>query len=107
MALKYAKVVNEKTKLCEVGLGTNKAYYESIGMVEMDVEPAYDGNWYLYGYAPKQPAPTIEEQVKAKEQEYQMNRWEREIILAENSGASEFSKAKAQEIEDLAKQLRG
>lgn len=107
MALKYAKVVNEKTKLCEVGLGTNTAYYESIGMVEMDVEPAYDGKWYLYGYAPKQPAPTIEEQVKAKEQEYHMNRWEREIILAENSGASEFSKAKAQEIEDLAKQLRG
>lgn len=107
MALKYAKVVNEKTKLCEVGLGTNKAYYESIGMVEMDVEPAYDGNWYLYGYAPKQPAPTIEEQVKQKEREYDMTRWQREIILAEGSGASAYSKAKAQEIEDLAKQLRG
>ena len=107
MALKYAKVVNEKSKLCEVGLETNKAFYESIGMVEQDVELAYDGSWYLFGYAPAKPAPTIEEQVKEKEQEYQMTRWQREIILAEGSGASEYSKAKAQEIEDLAKQLRG
>lgn len=107
MTIKYAKVVNEETKICEVGSGTNEAFYKSIGMTKQDVELAYDGNWYLFGYAPAKPAPTIEEQVKAKEQEYHMNRWEREIILSENSGASEYSKAKAQEIEDLAKQLRG
>lgn len=107
MTIKYAKVVDVETKICEVGEGTNEAFYKSIGMTKQDVELAYDGSWYLYGYAPAKPAPTIEEQVKAKEQEYKMNRWEREIILAENSGASEFSKAKAQEIEDLAKQLRG
>lgn len=62
---KYAKVVNEETKLCEVGLGTNSNFYQSIGMTEMEVEQAYDGNWYLSGYAPVKPEPTIEEQNEA------------------------------------------
>ena len=105
--IKYAKVVDVETKICEVGTGTNEAFYKSIGMIKQDVELGYNGSWYLYGYAPKQPEPTLEEQVAQKEQEYQMTRWQREIILAEGSGASEYSKAKAQEIEDLAKQLRG
>lgn len=53
---KYAKIVNEETKACEVGLGTNTKFYQSIGMVEMEVEQAYDGSWYLSGYAPEKPA---------------------------------------------------
>lgn len=40
------------------------------------------------------------------EQKYNMCRWERELILAENSGASDYTKDKAQEIENLAKELR-
>lgn len=54
--LKYAKITNDVTKTCDVGLGTNSAFYESIGMTEMDVEQAYDGKWYLSGYAPDTPA---------------------------------------------------
>ena len=57
--LKYAKVINEETKLCEVGLGTNDGFYKSIGMAEMDVEQAYDNQWYVAGYVPQ---PSIEEQ---------------------------------------------
>ena len=111
--LKYAKVINEETKQCEVGLGDPTAifdevekvrtrqeteqqeqvvpaeydeqgnlvkeetteivdvpidksetfietmtvgeWYESIGMTEQDVEQAYNGLWYLVGYAPVQP----------------------------------------------------
>ena len=111
--LKYAKVINEETKQCEVGLGDPTAifedvekvrtwqeteqqeqvvpaeydeegnlvkeetteivdvpvekyenyietmtvgqFYESIGMTEQDVEQAYNGSWYLSGYAPVQP----------------------------------------------------
>lgn len=56
---KYAKVINEETKLCEVGLGTNSAFYQSIGMTEMEVEQAYDGTWYVKGYAPEKPAKEI------------------------------------------------
>ena len=51
--------------------------------------------------------PTIQEQVEALEYTTGLKRAIREIILAENSGASEYSKNKAQEIEDLAEQLRG
>ena len=56
--LKYAKITNEETKQCEVGLGTNSEFYESLGMEEMEVEQAYNGSWYLEGYAPEQPEPT-------------------------------------------------
>lgn len=62
--IKYAKVINYETKLCEVSTGTNKEFYKSIGMVEMDVEQAYNGQWYLSGYAPEKPAPTTEEILK-------------------------------------------
>ena len=67
---KYAKVINEETKLCEVGLGTNSAFYKSIGMTEMEVEQAYNGNWYVEGFAPVKPEPTKEEQQKAREEAY-------------------------------------
>lgn len=62
---KYAKVINEETKQCEVGIGTNAKFYQSIGMTEMEVEQAYDGSWYIAGYAPEKPEPTIAEQNEA------------------------------------------
>ena len=68
--IKYAKIVNQETKLCEVGLGINSDFYESIGMTEMDVEQAYDGNWYIFGYVPEEPAPTEEEQRQKRERAY-------------------------------------
>ena len=59
--LKYAKIINPETKQCEVGLGTNTTFYQSVGMVEMDVEKAYNGAWYVTGYAPQKPEPTYVE----------------------------------------------
>lgn len=115
--LKYAKVVNEKTKQCEVGLGDPTAifdevekvrtwqeveqqeqvvtdergnettkivevtveksetyietmtvgeWYESIGMTEQDVVQAYNGLWYLVGYAPQQSLDELKEQKRAE-----------------------------------------
>lgn len=52
---KYAKIINEQNQV-EVGLGTNSAFYQSIGMTEMEVEQAYNGSWYVKGYAPEKPA---------------------------------------------------
>ena len=72
----------------------------------MDVEQAYNGNWYLVGYAPTKPEPTLQERLEQLEQEYQMNRWQREAILAPNSPYSDFAKKRAQELEDLAEQIR-
>ena len=46
--IKYAKIINEQTGLCEVGLGTNTEYYKSIGMTQQDVEQSEkDNQWYL------------------------------------------------------------
>ena len=67
---KYAKIVNEETKAWEVGLGTNSNFYQSIGMTEMEVEQAYDGNWYIEGFAPVKPEPTKEEQQQARAYAY-------------------------------------
>lgn len=56
--LKFAKVINNETKLCQVATGTNKVFYQSIGMTEQEVEQSFDGKWYLKGYAPQK---TLEE----------------------------------------------
>ena len=67
-----------------------------------------DKNYFLHNgeYVTEIPEPTIEEQVASLEQTYGMTRWQREGILAEGSLYSEYTKSKAQEIEDLAKELR-
>ena len=67
---KYAKIINDITKLCEVGNGTNFVFYRGIGMTEMEVEQAYDGKWYVEGYAPVKPEPTKEEQQQARQEAY-------------------------------------
>jgi hypothetical protein len=56
---KYAKIIDVKTGICEVGLGnpgdaTAAEFYQSLGMKIMDVERGADGNWYVPG---KVPAP--------------------------------------------------
>ena len=67
---KYARIVNEETKSCEVGLGTNSAFYKSIGMSEMEVEQAYDGSWYVKGFAPEKPVEELQAQVRAVRNQY-------------------------------------
>lgn len=49
---KYAKVIDNKTKEVQIGVGCTDEYYIEIGMVLMDVEQAYNGLWYKSGYAP-------------------------------------------------------
>ena len=67
-----------------------------------------DKNYFLHNgeYVTEIPEPTIEERVAKLEAETGLTRVMREMVLAENSGASDYVKAKANEIEDLAKQLR-
>ena len=67
---KYARIVNEETKQCEVGLGTNSAFYQSIGMTEIEVEQAYDGSWYVKGFAPEKPVEELQAQVRSVRNRY-------------------------------------
>ena len=107
----YAKIINEETKQCEVGIGTNAEFYKSIGMTEMEVELGYDGSWYLAGYAPAKPEPTKEEQQKARENAYKaevdpitchINRLKDEEqtpeVIAEIASLVEERKTKVEEI---------
>lgn len=66
----YAKIIDEKTKQCEVGTGTDSAFYQSIGMSEMEVEQAYDGQWYLKGYAPEKPVEEKKADIRAVRNQY-------------------------------------
>ena len=68
--LKYAKVINEETKACEVGLGTNSKFYQSIGMTETEVEQSFDGNWYVLGFAPEKPVEELQAEVRAVRNSY-------------------------------------
>ena len=64
--LRYAKIINNETKEVQIGVGVNDEYYASIGMQEMEVEQAYNGRWYISGYAPIKPEPTEEEIIKGQ-----------------------------------------
>ena len=93
---KFAKIINEETKACEVGLGTNTTYYQSIGMTEQDVEQAYNGSWYIKGYAPVQPISEQNDDIRSKrEQLYSTQidplhaRKARKVILNDWSEADE------------------
>ena len=52
---KYAIIIDEETKVCQVGLGSNVEFYQSLGFEEMEVEQAWNGDWYVLGYAPQKP----------------------------------------------------
>lgn len=58
-------------------------------------------------YIAKKQYQQLVNEVNTLEQQYNMYRWQREMILAEGSSASDYAKSKAQEIEDLAEVLRG
>ena len=68
--LKYAQIINEQTKQCDVGLGTNIKFFKSIGMKEMEVEQGYDNNWYLKGYTPQKPQELINQEKISEYQRY-------------------------------------
>ena len=67
--IEYAKIINEQTGLCEVGLGTNSSFYQSIGMVALDVKQSdIDNNWYL-----TEKCPMKSEEEKAREERERIN----------------------------------
>ena len=104
--IKYAKIVDNNTGTVDVGLGTNDNYYKSKGFTLMEVEQAWDGQWYLSGYAPVKPEETDEQKLLRLENEYKMPRLIREGILGNTTAYSEFNAARAKELEALAEKIR-
>lgn len=100
----FAKIVNQQTKEVQVVQGAKLA--QILGAVEMDVEQAYNGAWYVKGYAPSKPEPTTEQKVQALENETGLTRAIREVVLSGDVTVSKYVIDKATEIEALAEQLR-
>ena len=100
MTKKYAIITNQETKTVDVGLGTDEQFYKSIGMTEMDVEQAYNGAWYLKGYAPQRPEPTPQEQIRSLESQI-TDRNIRCALLGD-----QYAIDKINEIEGLIAELR-
>ena len=78
--IKYARITNQETGLCEVGLGTNTSFYQSIGMTPLDVQQSdIDGSWYL---ADKCPMKTDEQkELEEKERIAKLSLTKREVFL--------------------------
>ena len=79
--LKYARIINEETGLCEVGLGTDAQYYVKQGLIELDVEQSdVDNNWYLIEKCPH--LTPKEKERRRKEQVALLSLTKREVFLA-------------------------
>ena len=101
---KYAIIVNQETKAVNVGLGTNVKFYQSIGMTEMQVEQAYNGQWYVAGYAPQKPQrDVILEQINNLEKSITARNL-RSAIQGDSFALSKIAEVETQ-IAELRKQL--
>ena len=103
--IKFAKVVNQETKQCEVGTGTNTEFYKSIGMEEMEVEQAYDGQWYLKGYAPTQPLEEIKAE-KVAEMKVERDKIQ-ELPIEYNGKPFDYNKESLQKLNEAKDCLEG
>lgn len=75
--LKYAKIINNETKEVSIALGKNPPN----DYTEMEVEKAYNGNWYLLEHAPQKPEPTYAEkrlaEYPALSEQFDMIYWDK------------------------------
>ncbi len=96
MKFEIGQIVN-KENYTQAAIACNKAGDRHIEQVDKE---------FVIVANPSPTEPTAEEQVLAKEKETGLTRAVRELVLAEGSGASDYVKSKAQEIETLAAPLR-
>ena len=65
--IKYARVIDEVSGLCEVAEGSDIDFYKSIGMAQLDVEQSdIDNNWYISSKCPHKSEEEKEEQEKER-----------------------------------------
>lgn len=100
---KNSHIVNE---WADTAINRTRVQSWNLGIYNGETELGPDGVLYVKGYAPAPAEPTIQECVQAKELQTGLTRAVRELVLAENSGASDYVRKQAQEIEALAAPLR-
>ena len=96
MNFEIGQIVDKET-YTQAAIACNKAGDRHIELV--------DGQYTVVANPP--PAePTVQERVRALENQTGLTRAVRELVLAEDSGASDYVRTQAQEIESLAGPLR-
>jgi hypothetical protein len=91
--IKYAKITNEETGLCNVGTGINIDFYKSIGMTELDVQQSdIDNNWYLIDKCPMKTDEQKEQEEKKRVAMLKMT--PRDFLLAITGMGVDFAKIK-------------
>lgn len=68
--IKYALIIDKETKQVSICDENQREHFVSVGYSEMEVEQAYNGAWYLKGYAPIEPEKTKEEVSETRRQLY-------------------------------------
>lgn len=96
--LKYYKIINEETKEVIVGLGNNIPFYIQNGMTEGEVENAFNGKWYLKGFAPEKPEKTY---LERRREEYPPIEEQLDMIYWDNMNGTSFWKEKITEIKKM------
>lgn len=105
----YAQIVNDESKQVFIGTGSDAAYYESIGMTQMEVEHCeWNDCWYVAGYVPPQPEPTHDEQIaRLKKELKEIDEQSIRSLRAIQSGSgTEEDTAKLAELESQATSMR-
>lgn len=107
--IKYAKVINEETGLCEVGVGTNTEFYKSIGMTLLDVQQSdIDGAWYLTEKCPMKTDEQKEQEERERLDKLSMTRGDvfEALILAKGLGKAQIrSMIEQAELDTVTKAL--
>lgn len=106
--LKLIKGLDENKKVYEIFEGTDFAWAAQQGFEEAEVEQAYDGCWYLAGYAPEKPQELINQQRITELQEY-LNSTDWYIARYSETGVEipEEVKAERQKAREEISELRG
>lgn len=107
--IKYAKIINQETGLCEVGIGTNTDFYKSIGMIELDVQQSdIDGSWYLSEKCQMKTDEEKQEQERERLNNLSMTRGDvfEALILAKGLGKAQIrSMIEKAELDTVTKAL--
>ena len=64
--IKYGIIADDKTKAVSVFLVATEENYKELGAEKLDCEQAWNGGWYLVGFAPKKPADVSAQEARAK-----------------------------------------
>lgn len=92
-----SKITNLETKQVEIGYKEDEAFYIENGFSYQEVEQAYNGAWYLKGYAPEKPVEEKEAEVRAeRDRRIDAVRWRIERYQTQRDAALETTETAEQ-----------